>query len=122
MPSKLEQIAITQRGLLIAKDTYYQDWSTPADTSKQYTVTHTRALADDITPIYGKGTGKFLDTADYNAGGYYDKVGNSRYAGSGRIQAIVKNISDWGYGPGYGESYLDKKPDTSKNVGKFKII
>ena len=121
MPNKLEQTAITLRSALINLDTYRQDWSLPADTSNNYSPIHTRALADDKTPIYGKGTGKFLDTADYNGGGYYDKVGNPNYAGSGRIQAIVRNISDWGYGPGYGETYQDKKPDTSLNVGKFKI-
>ena len=111
MPNKLEQTAITLRSTLINLDTYRQDWSLPADTSNNYTVTHTRALADAITPVYGKGTGKFLDTADYNGGSSVD-----RYK---RIEAIIKNVSDGNYGPGSNEIY--NKPDTSLNVGKFKI-
>ena len=117
MPNKLEQAAITQRNFLIAKDIYNQNWSTPSNTSNNYSPTHTRALADTTTPIYGKGTGKFLDTADYNAGSSIDKYGNYNIPGSGRYLAIAKNIADWGFGPNTWYTI----PDTSLNVGKFKI-
>ena len=115
MPNKLEQAAITQRNFLIAKDTYNQNWSTPSNTSNNYTATHTRALADTTTPIYGKGTGKFLDTADYKGGGDYDINGNPKYIGSGRNPAIAKNLSDWGFGPNSWYTI----PDTSKNLGQY---
>lgn len=117
MPNKLEQAAITQRNFLIAKDIYNQNWATPSNTNNQYSPTHTRALADTTTPIYGKGTGQFLDTNNYNAGGEYDIKGNTRYVGSGRNSAIAKNLSDWGYGPNVINWY--KLPDTSGNLGQY---
>ena len=117
MPNKLEQTAITLRYALTNIDIYRQDWSLPADTSNNYTVTHTRALADDKTPVYGKGTGFFLATDDYTGGGEYDINGNPKIPGSGRNNAFAKNLSDWGFGPN--KNYTI--PDTSLNVGKFKI-
>lgn len=117
MSNKLELAAIKQRDFLIAKDIYNQNWATPSNTNNQYSPTHTRALADTTTPIYGKGTGKFLDIYNYNGGGEFDIKGNARYAGSGRNNAISKNLSDWGYGPDATNWY--RAPDTSGNLGQY---
>lgn len=111
--SKLEQAAIAQRNLLIPKNTYNN--TTP---TSQYGATHTRALADQLTPINGKGTGKYLDIENYKAGGEFDKNGNPSVAvGSGRNQAFANNMSTWGYGP----TKHYEHPDTSLNIGQVTI-
>lgn len=107
MSNKLEQAAIATRDSLIARNNYNN-----ADDSNNYSATHTRALADQTTPVYGKGTGVFLDT--YNGGGDLDVNGNPTYGGSGRLAAFANNTSTWGYGP---NSYY-QHPDTSGNVGQ----
>jgi hypothetical protein len=107
MSNKLEQAAIATREALIARNNYNN-----ADDNNNYSATHTRALADEETPIYGKGTGVFLDT--FNGGGDLDVNGNPTYGGSGRLAAFANNSSTWGYGP---DSYYEH-PDTSGNVGQ----
>jgi len=97
MASKLEQLAITQRSSLINPNLYKQSWVGPLNFSNNYSVVHTRAISDSKTPIYGKGTGIFLDTE--NGGGEYDINGNPNHAGSGRINAINLNESNWSYTP-----------------------
>lgn len=107
MSNRLEQAAIAARNTLIAINGY----DNVAD-ANNYTATHTRALSDQQTPVYGKGTGVFLDT--YNGGGSLDVYGNSVYGGSGRIAAFANNSSTWGYGP----STYYTIPDTSANIGQ----
>jgi hypothetical protein len=107
MSNKLEQAAIATRDTLIAINNYNNE----AD-ANNYTATHTRALADQSTPVHGKGTGVFLDT--YNGGGDLDVNGNPNAAGSGRLAAFANNNSTWGYGP---DNYYEH-PDTSGNVGQ----
>lgn len=111
MPSnKLEQAALATRDSLIAINNY----NNAAD-ANNYSATHTRALADQTTPVHGKGTGIFLDT--YNGGGDLDVNGNPNAAGSGRLAAFANNTSTWGYGPG--SNYT--APDTSGNVGQVQF-
>ncbi len=110
MSNKLEEAAIARREILIARNSYNN-----YDDANNYTAKHTRALSDDLTPIYGKGTGIFLDT--YNGGGDVDVNGNPTYGGSGRIAAYANNLSKWGYGP---SSYY-QIPDTSSNIGQVTI-
>ncbi len=107
MSNKLEEAAIAARNKLIAIN-YYDN---VAD-ANNYSATHTRALADDLTPIHGKGTGIFLDT--YNGGGDIDINGNPTESGSGRLAAFANNGSTWGYTP---DSYYTA-PDTSGNIGQ----
>ena len=97
MPSKLEIIGINERSGLVTPNLYKQNWVTPNNTTDNYSVLHTRALSDTTTPIYGKGTGIFLDTT--HGGGDYDINGNVNYAGSGRLNAILINTASWSYGP-----------------------
>lgn len=102
MSNKLEQVAIQQRDILKAKNTYNEIQE------QQYSATHTRALADQQTPKHGKGTGIFLDT--YNGGDDVDVNGDPNRPGSGRIKNIATNIynADRGY----------EHPDTSGNIGQ----
>jgi len=111
MSNKLEQAAIANRERLIAKNNYNNE-----DDANNYTAKHTRALSDNRTPIYGKGTGIFLDT--YNGGGDYDVNGNPAIAGSGRLAAFANNSSTWGYGP----TKYYTAPDTSQNKGQVTIV
>ena len=107
MSNRLEQAAIATRNTLIAINNYDN-----VDDANNYTSTHTRALSDQQTPVYGKGTGVFLDT--YNGGGSFDLNGAPNAAGSGRLAAYANNLSTWGYGP----SVYYTAPDTSGNVGQ----
>ena len=110
MSNKLEQVAIDKRDTLISKN-YYNSESD----ANNYSATHTRALADAKTPVYGKGTGIFLDT--YKGGGDFDVNGNPAISGSGRLAAIANNTSTWGYGPT--SNYT--APDMSLNKGMVVI-
>lgn len=102
--NKLEQAAIAARDALIPINTYKGD-----DDSNKYSSTHTRAVSDQETPVYGKGTGVFLDT--YNGGGSMDINGSPSAAGSGRIQNIATNE--------YNQNNQYQHPDTSGNEGQF---
>lgn len=106
MQSKLEQIAIAQRANLLPFN-YYNS----ADSNNNYSATHTRALSDDLTPVNGKGTGVYLDTA--NGGGSLDIYGIAQAAGSGRIGNITFNF--YNSGNGY------TTPDMSGNIGQVTI-
>lgn len=116
--SPLEAAAITQRNILLAISTYNN-----AATSNNYTATHTRALSDASTPIYGKGSGQFLDIDNYGGvGGDWDINGNQANAvGSGRNPAMALNGSTFGYGPvGLGmQNY--QHPNTAGNAGQVII-
>ena len=111
----LEAAAIAARNTLWPINTYNSE-----DASNQYSATHTRAVSDQTTPVYGKGSGQYLDIDNYGGvGGEYDINGNqSLYIGSGRVPAIATNGSLWGYGPvGLGlQNYT--APDTSANIGQ----
>jgi hypothetical protein len=115
MATKLELAAIAQRAILTTPNSYKQDWNNPTNVNDQYSPTHTRALADTTTPEYGKGTGGFLDTNNYNAGGEFDKNGYPSILGSGRNNAIIQNQAQWGYGP----TQVYGIPDTSGNAGQY---
>lgn len=108
--SKLEEMAIIRREALIVINNYNNE-----DDANNYSSKHTRALSDEKTPLYGKGTGIFLDT--YNGGGDIDINGNPTYGGSGRLAAFANNTTKWGYGP---DNYY-KAPDTSGNVGQVTL-
>ena len=115
MATQLELAAIAQRAMLTTPNSYKQDWNNPSNVNNQYSPTHTRALADTVTPEYGKGTGGFLDTSNYNAGGEFDKNGNPSILGSGRNSAMIQNQAQWGYGP----TNVYGIPDTSGNAGQY---
>jgi hypothetical protein len=114
MASKLEIAANAQRAILTTGNSYKLNWNAPSNLENLYSPTHTKALSDTKTPIYGKGTGVFLDT--YNGGGDYDINGNANYTGSGRKQALSQNLAKWGFGP---NNYYSA-PDTSGNSGQYK--
>jgi len=115
MANKLEEIAAIQRAAITNPNNYRHNWASPDNTNDQYSATHTRAKADEKTPINGKGTGEFLDTNNYNAGGEYDINGNPAMIGSGRINNLNLNQATWGYGP----TSEYKRPDTSGNYGQY---
>jgi len=110
--SKLEQIAIIQRGTLIPINSYNS-----AAAANNYTATHTRALGDAQTPEAGRGSGGFLDIENYDVGTATDINGNPNVGGSGREPAFANNGSTWGYTP----SVVYSAPDTSLNQGQVII-
>ena len=102
----LEAAANEARGKTLPINTYNN-----ADDANQYSAGHSRAKSDEKTPVNGKGTNTFLDTA--NGGGSLDINGTPNAAGSGRIQNVAFN-----------EFNKDKQyvhPDTSKNSGQFRL-
>ena len=116
--SPLEAAAIAARATLIPINIYNS-----FAPSNEYSATHTRALSDTTTPVYGKGSGQYLDIENYaGVGGEYDIHGNvGLYIGSGRNPQITLNGSLWGYGPvalGF-QNY--QHPDTSQNIGQVVI-
>ena len=113
MGNKLEEVAIIQRGILIPKNDFNNETG-----GNNYTAHHSKALADDLTPEEGRGTGNFLDAENQNVGTYTDKFGNTTIPGSGRKAAYANNGSTWGYTP---DSYY-KKPDMSGNIGQVDIV
>ena len=111
--SPLEVAAITQRNLLLPKNTYNN-----AAVANEYTATHTRAIADQTTPHYGKGTGNYLDIQNYNAGADWDIYGNQANSiGSGRNPAFSLNAGTFGYDP----THNYKSPNTAQNIGQVII-
>lgn len=116
--SPLEAAAIAQRNILIPINTYNNFAA-----ANTYTATHTRALSDTTTPIYGKGSGQFLDIYNYGGvGGDWDINGNqANSVGSGRNQELTLNASTWGYGPSQvaGSNYTS--PNTALNIGQVVI-
>jgi len=115
--SPLEAAAIAARATLIPINTYNS--YAPAN---QYSPTHTRAISDTTTPIYGKGSGGFLDIDNYGGvGGDFDINGNANYAGSGRNPEIGLNNSLWGYGPNGLGMTTYQHPNTSLNIGQVII-
>lgn len=116
--SPLEVAAIAARIALLPQNTYNN-----AASPNEYNATHTRALSDTSTPIYGKGSGLFLDINNYGGvGGEWDVQGNQlNSVGSGRNPQITLNAGLWGYGPApiAGGDYTH--PDTSGNVGQVII-
>jgi hypothetical protein len=106
MASKLEEVAIAQRNILIAKNTYN------VIPEQNYSPTHSRALSDNETPLRGKGTGIFLDT--FNGGDDIDVNGNPNFAGSGRLQNQAVNV--------YNKDNPYDHPDTTGNVGQVVIV
>jgi hypothetical protein len=116
--SPLEVAAIAARNSLLPQNTYNNFAS-----ANNYGATHTRAVSDTTTPIYGKGSGNFLDITNYGGvGGDWDVNGNQGNSmGSGRNPNITLNAATWGYGPTQvsGENYTH--PDTSGNIGQVII-
>ena len=103
MSNQLEQIAIDRRNAILPINTY-----NASDNANQYGATHTRALSDSQTPVNGKGTGVFLDTA--NGGGSLDINGSPNAAGSGRLANVAVNE--------FNKDNQYVHPDTSGNVGQ----
>lgn len=115
--SPMEAAAIAARATLIPINTYNN-----YAPSNEYTSTHTRALSDSTTPVYGKGSGGFLDIDNYGGvGGTFDINGNSIYAGSGRNPELSLNNSLWGYGPAGLSMTVYQHPNTSLNIGQVII-
>lgn len=116
--SPLEAAAIIQRNTLLPINIYNN-----AAVANEYTATHTRALSDSTTPIYGKGSGGFLDITNYSGvGGDWDINGNqSNSAGSGRMPAFALNGASWGYGPAALNLTPYTAPNTAGNVGQVVI-
>jgi hypothetical protein len=115
--SPLEAAAIQARNSLIPINTY----NYYADANK-YSAIHTRALSDQTTPVYGKGSGEFLDINNYDGvGGQFDVIGTQTQAGSGRNQQITLNAVTWGYGPNQIAGSYYTQPNTSLNVGQVII-
>lgn len=116
--SPLEAAAIAARNTLLPINTYNN-----TTVANEYTATHTRAMSDTTTPIYGKGSGQFLDIENYGGvGGDWDVNGNqSNSVGSGRNPAMSFNSSTFGYGPvGLGMTNY-QHPNTSANLGQVII-
>lgn len=103
--NRLELAAIAQRNTLIPFNTYN------FSSGQNYGSTHTRALSDNETPAYGKGTGSYLDT--YNGGSSTDIYGAPNAIGSGRIGNTTFN--QYSQGNGY------TTPDMSGNIGQVTI-
>lgn len=116
--SPLEAAAIAQRAILIPINIYNN-----ASVANTYTVTHTRAISDTTTPIYGKGSGGFLDIDNYaGVGGDWDINGNAANAiGSGRNPMFGLNASTWGYGPAGLGMVNYQSPNTALNIGQVII-
>ncbi len=111
--SALEAAAIAQRNILIPQNTYNN-----ADAANQYSATHTRAMADSLTPHYGKGTGNYLDIYNYAAGSDWDVFGNqSNSVGSGRNPAFALNYGTWGLD----NQHAYQRPNMSLNIGQVVI-
>lgn len=119
--SPLEIAAIARRNILIPINTY-NNYSQP----NEYNTTHTRALADSVTPKWGKGTGDgyvvnvgYGAILNYAGGGDLDINGDQgNSVGSGRNPQISLNASIWGYGPSQvaGSNYTI--PNTAGNIGQ----
>ncbi len=114
----LEAAAIAARIAILPINTYNN--TAP---SNEYSATHTRALSDTTTPIYGKGSGGFLDIDNYaGVGGDWDINGNQANAiGSGRNPALTMNSSTFGYGPAGLNMTPYVAPNTSGNIGQVVI-
>ena len=116
--SPLEAAAIAARNTILPINTYNN-----VAAANEYTGTHTRAISDSSTPIYGKGSGNFLDIDNYaGVGGEWDINGNqANSVGSGRNPAMGLNGSTFGYGPAALGMQNYKHPNTSANSGQVII-
>jgi len=119
--SDMEYAAIIQRNILIPRN-YYNSFAS----ANQYSLTHTRAVSDNQTVNYGKGTGNFLDITNYGAGAGWDRDGNPIPgsivgAGVGRNVSLTNNSATWGYGPTQLSMQNYTAPDMSLNVGQVII-
>jgi hypothetical protein len=97
----------------------------------KYSVTHTNAVSDSLSPYNGKGTGNQIDMnntyngvtarVNYNGGSVEDRLGVASQPGSGRSPQIVNNAALWGYGPAViaGGNYI--APNMSQNIGQVVI-
>jgi predicted neuraminidase len=112
--SPLEQCAITVRDQAFASN--FAKFMYNCDC--QYGLTHTRALADTLTPDYGRGTGGDLDINNYKAGNDWDINGNPVNGNfGGRNKAFAYNLATFGYDC----QHCYTAPDTSKNKGQVII-
>jgi hypothetical protein len=112
--SPLEAAAIIQRNILLPQNIY----KVGALGTNEYWDNHTRALSDQTTPHYGRGTGNFLDINNYAVGTDWDILGNPQVAqGSGRNPAFANNAGTWGYDPGHNYQH----PNTAGNIGQVII-
>ena len=99
--------------------------------NSKYSLTHTNAVSDSLSPYNGKGTGDSIDVTNtylgvtarhnYAGGSIEDRSGVPSQPGSGRNPQITNNASLWGYGPSViaGSDYTH--PNTSQNVGQVII-
>jgi hypothetical protein len=117
----MEYAAIIQRNQLIPINTYNSFAN-----ANQYSLTHTRAITDGLTPNAGRGTGTFLDINNYGAALDWDKFGNPQPgsivgAGIGRSPSLSLNNGTWQMGPvGLGMTNYSF-PNMALNVGQVII-
>ena len=92
-----------------------------------YGATNTNALADNLSPYNGRGTGDGVSNGvygaifNYNGGNVEDINGATAIIGSGRNPQVTLNAGIWGYGPTQiaGSNYVT--PNTALNVGQVII-
>jgi hypothetical protein len=127
---------IQQSKVGTGKYPYAGPYKNPDITGNQgdkYSVTHTNAKADTVSPYLGKGTGNQIDVVDtykgvtarinYAGGSLEDIKGNVTNGGLGREKQQLLNSTTWGYGTkvlNYKE--YDKQPDMKANKGQVNII
>jgi len=104
--------------------TPYKNPDVTGNPNDEYSVNHTRALADQLTPYNGKGTadgisqGTYQAIFNYNGGSSDDIYGTPEQQGSGRNKQVILNAATWGYGPSVIAGSVYVAPDTSANKGQ----
>jgi hypothetical protein len=105
----------------------YKNPDITGNINDKYGAGNTNALADNLSPYNGRGTGDGVTLGIYGAATNYaggnveDINGVASQAGSGRNPQIILNAATWGYGPSViaGGDYV--APDMSLNIGQVVI-
>lgn len=121
---------INQTAIGTGKYTFQGPYKNPQITGNandSYSDTNTNALADNLSPYNGRGTGDGVSQGvfgainNYAGGNIEDRFGVPSLPGSGRNPQITLNAATWGYGPNQiaGSNYI--APNTSQNIGQVVI-
>lgn len=121
---------INQTKVGTGKYNYQGPYKNPIFTNNpnsSYSINHTNARADSLSPYNGKGTadgisnGVYAAITNYGGGSVEDINGVPSQAGSGRNPQVTLNAGTWGYGPSQiaGDDYMH--PNTSGNIGQVII-
>jgi hypothetical protein len=105
----------------------YKNPDITGNLNDEYSSTNTNALADNLSPYNGRGTGDGISNGVYAAitnyagGNVEDINGSVGVVGSGRNPQVTLNAGIWGYGPTQiaGSDYTI--PNTSANIGQVII-